>query len=189
MFNSHQLIRALKSLAYADDSLSDLSQCQRLHYHARRLGFQNFEHYRRSLRNAPEESLEKLSTRLMERVCATKLPSVDGPYVELTPVPDGISYYSYWIGWDKDGEEVRAPRPIDAQHSVPKLRKLLDHPIYVVESPRELLVWQYLWKSTAYLPEELAREFFPSLFNVNSRVDSNVPQELIRQRALARYAE
>lgn len=189
MYTSNQLIRALKSLAYSDDSKSDQGHCQRLHYHARRLGFQNFEHYRRWLKSAPEASLAKLSTRLMEQVCATRLPSLDAPYVEFTPIPDGISYYSHWIGWDQHGNEVRAPRPLDAQHSVPRLRKLLDHPIYVVESARELLAWQYQWKATAYLPEELAREFFPSFFSKDHFVDPNVPHELVRQRATERQAQ
>lgn len=185
MYTSNQLIRALKSLAEADTAQSDQGHCQRLHYHARRLGFQSFEHYRRWVKSAPQESLGNLSTKLMERVCATRLPSLEAPYVELTPVPDGMSYYSYWVGWDSHGNEVRVPRPLDAQHSIPRLRKLVDYPIYVVESARELLAWQYQWKSAAYLPEELARQFFPSLWK-DQQVDPNVSSDLVRQRAAAR---
>ena len=187
MYNRNQLLRAFKSLAHADDSQADQGHCQRLHYHAQRLGFQNFEHYRRWLKTAPETSLANISTRLMERVCATRMPSLDEPYVEFTPVLDGISYYSCWIGWDSNGDDVRGPRPLDAKRSVPLMRKKNEHPVYVVESPRELLAWQYRWKAMAYLPEALARAFFPSFFG-KGLVDPNVSPELVSQRALERHA-
>lgn len=143
MYSRHQLLLAFKRLASVENSPSNKSHCQRLNYHAQRLDFQSFEHYQRWLKSAPETSLAKLSIRLMEHVCATKLPSLDEPYFEFTPMPEGFSYYTHWIGWDKCGNEVRAPRPLNAQDSVPQLRNLLDYPIYVIESARELRAWQY----------------------------------------------
>lgn len=182
MHNRNQLIQSLKSLAQIDDSHPEKSYCQRLNYHAQRLGFQNFEHYRRCLKSTPEASLGNISTRLLERTCATKLPTSDTPYVELTPLPNGFTFYSHWIGWDKNGNEVRVPRPLDAQRSVPRLRKLLEYPIYVVENLDELISWQYTWKSTAYLPQDMAQKYFPSLFAQDHLIDPNVPIELIRQK-------
>ncbi|WP_310611395.1 hypothetical protein [Limnohabitans sp.] len=183
MHNRNQLIHSLKSIAQADNSCPEKSYCQRLNYHAQRVGFQNFEHYRRWLKSAPEASLGNISTRLLERTCATKLPTINAPYVELTPLPNGFSFYSHWIGWDRHGNEVREPRPLDAQHSVPKLRRLLNYPIYVVETLNEMLAWQYTWKSTAYLPEDMVRKYFPSLFAKKRLIDPNVSTELIRQQA------
>lgn len=189
MYSRHQLLLAFKRLASVEDSPSNKSHCQRLNYHAERLGFQTFEHYRRWLKSAPEKSLGKLSIGLMEHVCATKLPSLDEPYFEFTPMPEGFSYYTHWIGWDKCGNEVRVPRPLNAQDSVPQLRKLLDYPIYVIESVHELLAWQYRWKSTGYIPESIARDFFASFFKKDHLVDPNVSTELIRQRSAERQAK
>lgn len=189
MYTSQQLINAVKSLADVDGSGSGFSYCQLLDFHAQSLNFQNFRHYRQWVKSAPETSLLNLSTRLRERVCATKLPTLDEPYVEFTPLPTGIGYYSYWIGWDKHGEEVRIPRPLDAQHSVPRLRKLKLHPVYVVESPEELISWQYRWKAPAYIPEKLAQEFYPCCFEKRHLVDPNVPTEVVKRRVQERASQ
>ncbi|WZB69464.1 hypothetical protein WJ968_24595 [Achromobacter xylosoxidans] len=100
-----------------------------------------------------------------------------GPYFEFVPLPDGIGYHSYWIGWDSAGKEVRVPRPLDGKSSVKGLREIAKHPVYVIESDLELVVWQHVWKSSAYLPETLARRSFPRCFDKRHLVADSLPSD------------
>lgn len=189
MYSRNQLICALKSLAAEDDTQPNKSYKQLLDYHAQRLNFQSYEHYRSWLSKAPDTALGNLSTQLMERVCATKMPSYDEPYYEITPVAEGYSYYTHWIGYDRNGYEVRVPRPLDAQSSVPELRKLLNYPIYVIENGLELVAWQYKWKATAYVAARLAKVHFFSFFCQDHLVDHDVQPELVRLRSAEKMAK
>jgi hypothetical protein len=188
MYSRNQLVSALKSLASVDDSLPDKSYNQLLNYHAQRLQFQSYEHFRRYVNSAPSVALGNLSTKLMERVCASKLPSFNEPYYEFTPFPGGLGYYSHWIGWDKNGNEVRVPRPLDAQHSVPAVRKLLKKTIYVIENKSEILPWQYLWRAPAYISHSIATEFYPRFFSQEHLVDPDVPRKLVQLRIAENFA-
>lgn len=189
MYSRNQLICALKNLACTDDSLPNKSYNQLLIYHAQRLGFQSYEHYRRWVSSAPETALGNLSTRLMAHVCATKLPSFNEPYYEFISIPNGLSFYSHWIGYDNNGYEVRVPRPLDGQYSVPAVRKLLNRPIYVVEHGLELLSWQYKWKATAYIADRVARKYLSSFFAKDHLVDHDVPKDLVQLRVAEKLAK
>jgi hypothetical protein len=187
MFSPKQLLVAFKSLADSEDAPPGVGHCQWLDIQARRLGFNNYHDFRERLKAPAARMLGEVSIRLMERVCATKEPSRDDcAYYELIPIDGQIGFYSYWIGWDERGKEVRVPRPLSGRLSVPKRRKDTSSPVYVVESERELLAWQFGWNAAAYLPEDLAKDHFPSLFDRGHLIAANPPLELIRQKSHGR---
>lgn len=189
MFSSQMLISSLKRLAAKDENLPSLSHQQRLNHHARRVGFLNYEHYQKHLKNPPNNSLDNLSLRLVEYFCSTKLPSLNCPYYEFTPDRGSVIYYSYWIGYDKNGEEVRIPRPLEGRDSVMMLRKHQQHPVYVVESEQELLTWLFRWNSKAYIPEKLAHKFFPRCFNKHHLVERDFDREMVIKKSITRNGE
>jgi hypothetical protein len=57
-----------------------------------------------------------------------------------------------------------------------------------VESDKELLAWRYNWLSTAFIPEQLARRFFPFAFNKDFMVEKNPPLAKIRARVNRDYS-
>jgi hypothetical protein len=190
MFNRKQLLIAFKSFADSEVSPPGLGHCQRLDFHAMRLGFSNYHHFHETLKAPPARMLGEISIQLMERVCATKEPSrEDCAYYELIPMGGQIGFYSHWIGWDAQGEEVRVPRPLNGKLSVPELRKQVSEPVYVVESDRELLAWRTGWNARAYVPEDLAKSHFASLFDRGHLIAADPPLDLIRQKGLARQQE
>ncbi|WZB62781.1 hypothetical protein WJ970_05175 [Achromobacter xylosoxidans] len=177
MFNYKHVIDGLKSLAADKSSHGKLSHCQLIDAQAKKLGFQSYHHLRRTLELLPPDSFSSLSMGLMRRICAMRMPRETGPYFEFVPLPDGIGYHSYWIGWDSAGKEVRVPRPLDGKSSVKGLREIAKHPVYVIESDLELVVWQHVWKSSAYLPETLARRSFPRCFDKRHLVADSLPSD------------
>jgi len=190
MFNRKQLLIAFKSFADSEVAPAGLGHCQRLNFHAKRLGFHSYHHFSETLKAPSARILGEVSIQLLERVCATKEPFRDDcAYYEFIPMDGQIGFYSYWIGWDAHGEEVRVPRPLNGKLSVPRLRKKASHPIYVVESERELLAWRAGWNSRAYVPEDLAKENFASLFDRSHLIAADPPLDLIRQKGLARQQE
>jgi hypothetical protein len=183
VFSYQDVVNGLKSLSEAVDTPANLSHCQALEFQARKLGFKSFHHFRESLNGIPQDSFAAISLGLMRRICEKRLPSLNNSsYYEFVPLPNGVGYYSHWIGWDKFGEEVRVPRPLEGKTSVKKMREAVEHPIYVLESERELIAWQAVWRSTAYVPEELAKANFPKSFNKQHLVSENPPLDLIKRK-------
>lgn len=178
-FTYKQVIDSFKSPASIDDGLLEFSHCQRLNIKARQLGFQSYVHLRKTLKQLPQDSFASVSLRLMRRICEQKLPTRECRYFEFVPLPKGIGYYSEWIGWDKNGSEVRVPRPLHGMPSVNGLRKAVDFPVYVVESDNEIYAWQNIWKSTAYIPEDLAKRYFARYFNKQHLVEVDLPLERV----------
>lgn len=188
MFQYADVVNGLKSLTTALDTPTGLSRCQRLEFQARALGFQNYHHFRRTLSQLPTDSLAAVSLGLMRRICEKRLPqSPNSRYYEFVPLPRGMGYYSRWIGWDENGHEVREPRPLEGVHSVEWLRGVADFPVYVVESERELIAWRQVWRSTAYLPETLARRHFSTCFDKRRLVAERPPMELIKRKGASKY--
>jgi hypothetical protein len=124
----------------------------------------------------------------MRQISLRRIPSLDCTYFEFMATGRHFGFCSYWIGWDKRGEEVRVPRPLIGAETAPSLRKMATHPIYVVESDKELLAWRYNWLSTALIPEQLAKRFFPFAFNKDFMVEKNPPLARIRARAKRDYS-
>ncbi|ATP10101.1 MULTISPECIES: hypothetical protein [Aeromonas] len=182
MFAYQDIVAGVKAAAKTNP-IENYSHCQLLNLHSRNLGFQSFHHLQSSLKAVPKDNFNQISTRLMRKVCASKLPSQDSSYFEFWCHADGsFSFYSYWIGWDRFGKEVRLPRPLIGLTSVKGLRKQVDSPIYVLESTKEILAWMFGWKGMAYIPESIARKYFAFHFNKNHLVDKNPNMPLVREQ-------
>jgi hypothetical protein len=188
MFQVSEVIDAVKNLASTDPQ-HDRSHCQALEFHAKQLGFQSFHHLKRSLKRLPSDRIDEVSLKLMRQISLRRIPSLDCDYFEFMAADGNFGFYSYWIGWNKRGEEVRVPRPLTGPATAAGLRKNADFPIYVVESDKELLAWRYNWLSTALIPEQLARRFFPFSFNKVFMVEKNPPLAKIRARVNRDYSD
>ncbi|MBL4265731.1 hypothetical protein H8F11_13325 [Vibrio fluvialis] len=183
MFAYQDIVAGVKAVAKSNRS-EDYSHCQLLNLYSRNLGFENFYRLQNSLKDLPKDTFGKISTKLMRTICTQKLPSQDSSYFEFSCHTDGsISFYSYWVGWDRYGKEVRVPRPLIGLESVKGMRGVRDMPVYVLESSKEILAWKYGWKGTAYIPESLAREFFAFSFNKEHLVDDNPDMEQVQKNS------
>lgn len=182
MFSYAQLVEGLKSLSVSADASAELSHCQLLDVRAQQLKFNNYHHFLQFLKRTPRDQFGDVSLRLMREICAQRLPIPDATYYEFMRLPDGVGFYSYWLGWDKDGDEVRAPRPLDGFRTVPQLRKEVEHAVYVISNPDELAVWRILWGATAYVPEELAKAHFRTYFEKGHLVEENPPMRKVRAK-------
>ncbi|HEY0681803.1 MAG TPA: hypothetical protein VGD45_05710 [Steroidobacter sp.] len=180
MFAASEVISALKNFT-SNERPAGRTYCQALDVHAQQLGYQSYHHLTRSLNQLPSDKLGKYSMRLMRRICARRLPSQDCSYCSFTAHRDGsISYYSHWIGWDQEGCEVRVPSPLDGKRVTEKFRQSLDHPIYVLETPKELLAWHWSWFAGAVIPEPLAKDMLGSLFKQEHLVAKDPPMDKVR---------
>jgi hypothetical protein len=187
MFQYQDVVDAFKGLTSVPIN-PGYSHCQLLDFYAKRLDYQSYDHLRKSLKNLPSNQFGKVSLKLMQKICRSRLPTQDCPYFEFKVLPNNqIGFYSEWIGWDKKGDEVRAPRALDGVSTAKGLRELVNYPIYVVESPKEVTAWRYNWHSTMLIPNDLAREFFPLSFNKSILVEENPPMALVEAKA-NRYA-
>jgi len=187
MFQYDEILKAVKSLA-ANDPVAGFSHCQIQEIKVRQLGFQSAHHMRETLKHLNPASFPSVSVSLMRKICERRLPSLDCEYFEFMMLPKGgVGFYSEWAGWDRFGDEVRVPRPLDGIPTVQGLRKLAKYPIYVVESQKELTAWRYNWQATALIPGQLARETFPLSFNKRLLVDSNPPMDLVKAKSRGMY--
>lgn len=136
------------------------------------------------MRTHPDNRLDNTETSQFGNV-SQRLPSLDGPYLYFEAHKDGsFGYYSHWIGFDKEGREVRVGSPLDATRAI-EFREFLPHPVYVVESNREWIDWQYRWRAGALLPEALARERFQSFFERKSLAVKDPPMDKVAGRGKA----
>ena len=117
MFQASEIITAVKNLA-ASDVTTKRSHCQALDSYAMRLGYESFHHFREYLEQLPSDRLGEASLKLMRHICASRTPTLDCAYFEFLELGGGdFGYYSRWLGWDKEGEEVRVPRALNGQRS------------------------------------------------------------------------
>lgn len=180
------LIGALKAFASVDRPIGR-TYCQALDVYAQQLGYESYHHLAQSLKALPSDSLGKVSLKLMRQICARRLPSQDRNYCSFTAFPGGsFGYYSHWIGWDAKGKEVRVPSPLNGRRTTENFRRLLDHPVYVVESEKELMAWQWRRLAGAVIPMPLAKEFFPSFFSKKHLIAKNPPLEKVRRQEALR---
>lgn len=182
MYTASELITNFKSASQSIATSRTESHCKMLNVRAKALGFRNFIDFRTQLEKMPKDELANFSLKLMRQICAVKAPTHDRlPYYEMQVLPSGIGHYSQWIGWDKDGKEVRVPRPLSGRESVEQLRLIASFPIYVIESERELIAWRAMWGSKAYIREDLAKANFTGIFKKDHLIAKNVPIYLIRR--------
>jgi hypothetical protein len=188
MFQVSEVIDAVKNLA-SGDAEEDRSHCEALDLYAKQLGYQGFHHLRESISPFPAGGFDRYSIKLMRQICLRRTPSVDCAYFEFIAYDARqFGFYSYWIGWDKHGEEVRVPRPLDGAQTASNLRNSADFPVYVIESEKELLAWRHSWLSIALIPEQLARPSFPFAFNKDFLVEADPPVRKVRARVYRDYS-
>jgi hypothetical protein len=181
MFSTNEVLAAVKRSDIACDTGDSASHCQLVEARSKKLGFESYHHLRTWLVSAPSRDIGDYCLALMKRICELRLPSQSCGYFEFMILPgSAVGYYSYWIGWDRRGNEVRVPRPLVGRETTIRLRNLGNSPIFVIESAKELAVWRHTWFSTALIPEKLAREHFPLEFNKQMLVDADPPYEKIR---------
>lgn len=153
----------LKSLVRCSPD-QGMGYTERLNFHAREIGFNNYDHFLRSLVKLSDDRLGNIDTKLMRLICARTMPRPSRDYFEFIAHKDRrMRFYSHWIGWDKRGQEVRVPSLMNAPYRVPNLRERLDAPVYVIETRAQLLAWRNKWRGMAYVVQELAeRELRPA---------------------------
>jgi hypothetical protein len=95
-----------------------------------------------------------------------------------------ISYESYFIGWDKHGNEVCASDPGHGRLVIIDFRTTFDDPLYLIETDAELLAWKWSWGSLAAVPVAMAKKHFPLLFLKDHPVVADL---LIKKKSSARY--
>lgn len=181
-FNAESILKTFKETEVAD--APKLKHTQYLNFLARRLGFQNYEHFRRCLNTAPSDRIGDFYTTLMKKICAIRVPAEGIAHVRFSHF-DGksIGYDSYLIGWDKRGNEVRLPDPGHEKLAIMDFRSIYDEPLYVIETEAELSAWKWGWGSFAAVPESMARKNFPSLFLKEHLVVAQPPIDEVRRKA------
>jgi hypothetical protein len=117
----------------------------------------------------------------MRKICERRLPSLDCDYCSFTAFSTwSLGYYSHWIGWDKEGREVREASPLDGLRTTENHRKFMEYPVYVIETAKELAAWQFHWHAAAIIPEPLARQFLTFAFNRDHLVAATSPPKRSR---------
>ncbi|KFE47901.1 MULTISPECIES: hypothetical protein [Pseudomonas] len=153
---------------------------ERLHFHAKEIGFNNFDHFLLSLAKLSDDRIGKINTKLMRLACARTMPKPSRDYFEFIAHKDRrMRFYSHWIGWDKRGQEVRVPSLMNASYRVPNLRERLDAPIYIIETRPQLLAWRHKWQGMAYVVQELAERELRPAFDREPDVVPGVREEVI----------
>ncbi|AQR67582.1 hypothetical protein BZG29_03800 [Janthinobacterium sp. LM6] len=181
MFSIESVLKAFKYLE--DKSNSSLSHCKMLNVRAIALGYQSYHHFRETLKGLPKDEFGKVSLRVMRKICQNRMPLQSCAYYEFHSLPNrATGFYSHWIGWDEEGEEVRAPRPLNGTSTAKGLREAMSAPVYVIETLAELNVWRHIWHSTALVPEALAKESFVKAFDKEKFVSQDPPIEIIRNK-------
>lgn len=143
-----------------------MSYSERLDFHAKEIRFNNYQHFLLSLAKLSDDRIGKINTKLMRLACARALPGLNRRYYEFIAHKDRrMRFYSHWLGWDKCGQEVRVPSLMNAPYRVPDLRERLDAPVYVIETPAQLLAWRHKWQGMAYIAQPLAELELRPAFN------------------------
>lgn len=180
-FTAKTILESFKELKVA--GAPELKHAQYLNYCARHLGYKNYHHFKGCLETAPSDRLGDFYTTLMKKICALRVPEQGVEHVRFSHF-DGkaISYDSYFIGWDKLGNEVRVPDPGHEQLAIIDFREIMDVPLYVIETQAELIAWGWGWGSFAAVPLALAKSNFPSLFNKHHLVVANPSMKAIKRK-------
>jgi hypothetical protein len=181
LFNAASILKTFKSMEVAN--APQLKHTQYLNYCAQLLGYTDYNHFKGCLDSAPSDRLGDYHTSLMKKICALRVPKEGVEHVRLSDYNGrSISFDSYFIGWDKHGNEVRVPETGHCSPAITDFRTFFDRPLYVIETEAELLAWQWNWGSFAAVPVAMAKSHFPSLFNKKHLVVENPPLELIKRK-------
>lgn len=180
-FSAEYILETFKETKVA--GAPQLKHSQYLNYLAKRLGYQDYNHFKGCVKTAPSDRIGDFYLGLMQRLCALRLPKEDVDHVRLNDCTwTSVGFDSYFIGWDKRGREVRVPTPGHGRLSAMDFREIFDEPLYVIETEAEFHAWQLKWGSFALVPVAMAKSRFPSLFNQQSRVVEDPPIAKIKSR-------
>lgn len=102
-------------------------------------------------------------------------------YYDFTAEFDSVSFVSEYLGYDKDGNEVRVPRLVTGDLKALQMLRSVG-PLYVIANASELITWRWFWRGPAYLPGELAKAYFPTCFNREHHVVERPCLELVRAK-------
>ncbi len=189
MFEYQECVNSVKNLAKQARSYYpslNWKHNQWLNHYAKAFGYQGYNHFCSTLEGFPKDQLQNVSLKLLRMYCEKIEPSLDCPYYEYYSFYGSenieTGFYSQYIGWDKNGEEVRVPRPLIGLGSVKNQRKLGKKPIYVIEDEKHLIAWLFVWKGTAYIAEGLAKDFFKSNFDKEKLVCNDVDMDVVQLR-------
>lgn len=179
-FSTASILSTFKSMEVAN--APKLKHTQYLNYCAQLLGYSDYNHFKGCLESAPSDRIGDFHTALMKKICALRVPKEDVDHVRFSHF-DGtsIGFDSYFIGWDKRGNEVRVPRTGHCKLAIIDFRTYLDHPLYVIETEAEFSAWQWNWGSFAAVPVAMAKAHFGSIFNKQHLVVENPPLDLIKR--------
>jgi len=185
MFTSESILSAFKSMEVADVP-QHLTHAQTLEFKAKLLGFTHYHHFRTNLEKASADRAAHIHDALMRKICAARLPHPQSSHVRMVAHDDeDVGFDSYWIGWDDRGDEVREARTGFGRSRIEAFRSRNPEPLYLLGDAQELIAWLKGWHSNAAVPVELAKEFFPDIFDQKHLVAENPPLELIDEKVKA----
>ncbi|HDS1733310.1 hypothetical protein [Pseudomonas sp. BP8] len=185
MFTTESILSAFKSMEVADVP-QNLTHAQTLDFKAKLFGFAHYYHLKTDLEKAPADRAAHIHDALMRKICAARLPNPQASHVRMVAHDDeDVGFDSYWIGWDKRGDEVREARAGFGRSRIEAFRARNPEPLYLLGDAQELIAWLKGWHSNAAVPVELAKEFFPDIFDQKHLVAENPPYELIDEKVKA----
>jgi len=185
MFTTESTLVAFKSMEVANVP-TNLTHAQTLDYKAKLLGFAHYHHFKTSLEKAPADRAAHIRDAIMRKICAARLPHPEARHVRMVAHDDeNVGFDSYWIGWDKQGDEVREARTGFGKSRIEAFRARNLQPIYLLNDGQELIAWLTGWRSFAAVPVDLAQEYFPDMFDQKHLVAENPPYELIDKKVKA----
>ncbi|WP_194790747.1 hypothetical protein [Pseudomonas sp. UFMG81] len=185
MFCTKSVLVAFKSMEVADPP-ENLTHTQYLDYKAKILGFAHYHHLKTNLKKAPADRAVHIHDALMRKICAARLPHPEASHVRMVVHGDGdVGFDSYWIGWDEQGDEVREARAGFGKSRIEAFRARDLQPLYLLNDGQELIAWLKAWHSFAAVPVDLAKEYFPDMFDQKHLVAENPPYELIDEKVKA----
>lgn len=185
MFTTESILSAFKSMEVANVP-QNLTHAQTLDYKAKLFGFAHYYHLKTDLEKAPADRAAHIHDALMRKICAARLPRPQASHVRMVAHDkEDVGFESYWIGWDERGDEVREARTGFGRSRIEAFRARNLQPLYLLSDAQELTAWLKGWHSSAAVPVELAKEFFPDIFDQKHLVAENPPHELIDEKVKA----
>ncbi|MEN5139457.1 hypothetical protein [Pseudomonas juntendi] len=185
MFTTEFILSAFKSMEVAEVP-QHLTHAQTLEYKAKLLGFAHYHHFKTNLEKAPADGAAHIHDALMRKICAARLPHAQASHVRMVAHDDeDIGFDSYWVGWDERGDEVREARTGFGRSRIEEFRARTLQPLYLLNDEQELIAWLKGWHSFAAVPVDLAKEYFPDIFDQKYLVAENPPYALIDEKIKA----
>lgn len=185
MFTAEFILSSFKSMEVADVP-EYLTHAQTLDFKAKLLGFAHYHHLKTNLEKAPADRAAHIHDALMQKICAARLPYPESSHVRMVVHDDqDVGFDSYWIGWDAQGDEVRQARTGFGRSRIEAFRARNQQPLYLLNDGYELIAWLERWHSFAAVPVDVAKVYFPDMFDQKHLLAENPPYDLIDEKVKA----